>query len=163
MTTPYIPRVPWGNSPRNLYRTVANVLRLTETLGSDGGLTLDYAVIPDIPDPILNIPGQILCRIDLQFLRPGKDQPPPVVAGRAPDRVGVVFYDSFTDDSGVPYVRAGDYLQCVAGPIFGTFEIRYIPEVAQDYVGAHHVETQVVEVSQALAPPTVTPFPGSHD
>jgi hypothetical protein len=49
----------------------------------------------------------------------------------------------------------------VAGPVFGTFEMRVIPDVAQDYVGAHHVEVQVIEVSQSLQPGSPTPFPGS--
>jgi hypothetical protein len=48
----------------------------------------------------------------------------------------------------------------VAGPVFGTFEVRLIPEVAQDLTGAHHVETQVIEVSQMLKPGSPTPFPG---
>jgi hypothetical protein len=37
-----------------------------------------------------------------------------------------------------------------------------IPEVAQDFTGAHHVEIQVIEVSQALQPGSITPFPGSR-
>lgn len=161
MTTPFSPAFPFGNSPRWLYRTTANVLRLTETLGADGGLAMTWNQVTDIVDSYLNIPGQLSCRIDLLFTRPGKDQPQAAVAGRAPDRVGVMFFDPTTDDAGVPTVRAGDRIQCIAGPVYGTFEIRVIPEPAQDYVGSHHLEVQVVEVSQALAPPTATPFPGN--
>lgn len=160
MTTPYQPLNAGSSSPRWLYRTTANVLRLVSSLGTDGGLTLTWGAVDAIVDPYLDAPGQLLCRLDLTFVRPGKDQPPAIVAGRAPDRVGVLFFDMLTDDSGTPTVRAGDRIQCIAGPIFGTFEIRNIPDVAQDYIGAHHVETQVIEVSQALAPPTPTPFPG---
>lgn len=160
MTTPYQPLNNGASSPRWLYRTTANVLRVAATVDANGGISMVYNQLTDILDPYLNVPGQLLCRLDLNFVRPGKDQPPAVVAGRAPDRVGVLFYDILTDDSGVPYIRAGDRIQCIAGPIFGTFEIRTIPDVAQDYTGAHHCEVQVVEVSQALTPPTPTPFPG---
>lgn len=161
MTTPYQPYASGAGSPRWLYRTTANVLRLDEALDTDGAMTMSWATVPDIVDPYLDTPGQLLCRLDLQFIRPGKDQPPAIVAGRAPDRVGVLFYDPLTDDSGVPLVRAGDRIQCISGPIFGTFEIRNIPDVAQDYTGAHHIEVQVVEVSQALTAPTPTPLPGA--
>jgi hypothetical protein len=57
-------------------------------------------------------------------------------------------------------VLAGDRLRCVAGPVFGTFEIRVVPDPAQDYVGTHHIEVQVIEVAQALQPGSPTPFPG---
>jgi len=160
VTIPYQPLNNGATSPRWLYRTTANVLRLTPTLGEDGGMAIAWNVVDTMVDPYLDTPGQLLCKLDLLFVRPGKDQPPSIAAGRAPDRVGVLFYDILTDDSGVPAVRAGDRIQCIAGPIFGTFEIRAIPDVAQDYVGANHCEVQVVEVSQALAPPTPTPFPG---
>ena len=32
----------------------------------------------------------------------------PLVAGRAPDRVGVLFYDMPVDASGMPLLKAGD-------------------------------------------------------
>ena len=161
MTTPYQPYAQAASSPRWMYRTTANVLRLSDALDTDGVMAMTWSVVPDIVDPYLDTPGQLLCRLDLMHVRPGKDQPAAIVACGAPDRVGVLFYDPVTDDSGVPLVRAGDRIQCIAGPVFGTFEIRVIPDVAQDYVGAHHVEVQVVEVSQALAAPTPTPFPGN--
>lgn len=160
MTTPYSPLNQLGKSPRWLYRSVAQVVRLVPTLQSDGTMSLAWNPLTAVVDPYLDTPGQLLCRLDLTFVRPGKDQPPAVVAGRAPDRVGVLYYDPITDDSGVPLIKAGDRVAMVSGPIFGTFEIRVIPDVAQDYTGAHHVEVQVVEVSQALAPPSPTPFPG---
>jgi hypothetical protein len=52
-------------------------------------------------------------------------------------------------------------VRCVAGPIFGTFEVRLIPDVAQDLTGAHHAEVQVIECSQVLQQGSPTPFPGN--
>jgi hypothetical protein len=143
------------------YTSTCQVLRLDPTLGAGGGMTFSWDPVATIVDPIFNQPGLLKCRLDLTFLRPGKDQPAPIVAGRAPDRAGVCFFDLATDVNGVPLVVAGDRLQAVAGPIFGTFEIRLIPDVAQDLTGAHHVEVQVVEVSQMLKPGSPQPFPGT--
>jgi hypothetical protein len=160
MTTPYEAVVPIGNSPRWLYRSVASVLRLTPTMEANGGFALAWSQISDIVDPVLGIPGQMACRLDLTYVRTGKDQPPTIVAGRAPDRVGVLFFDPATDESGIPLVKAGDRITMVSGPIFGTFDVRNIPDPVQDYMGTHHIEVQVIEVSQALTGSTPTPFPG---
>jgi hypothetical protein len=146
---------------RALYSSVANVLRLSATI-SGGIATTSWAVVPDMVDPVWGTAGQLQCRLDLQFTRPGKDIQMPLVAGRAPDRVGVLFFDCAADQNGALLVKAGDRLEMVAGPIQGTFDIRVIPEVAQDFTGAHHVEIQVIEVSQALQPGSITPFPGSR-
>jgi hypothetical protein len=143
------------------YSSTCQVLRLDPQMDPSGGMVLGWTALTSILDPIIDQPGLLQCRLDLTFVRPGKDQPAPIVAGRAPDRVGVCFFDLANDDNGAPLVRAGDRLTCVAGPIFGTFEIRVIPDVAQDMVGAHHIEVQVVEVSQMLQPGSPTPFPGS--
>lgn len=159
MTTPYVPQVPVSLT-RGLYRSVAQVMRLQPTLQAGGGMAVVWSVVTDILDPYLVTPGLIACRLDLQFTRPGKDAPMPLVAGRAPDRVGVLFYDMPTDASGLPLIKAGDRFQMVSGPITGTFEMRQVPEMAQDYLGAAHAENQVIEVSQALQPGSYTPFPG---
>jgi hypothetical protein len=100
-------------------------------------------------------------RLDMNFLRPGKDVPMAVEAGKAPDRIGVCFTNT---DSGL---KAGDRLKAVPNdvgliPVPGMFEIRVIPDVAQDYSSGHHIEIQVVEVSQAVAE-GVRPFPGGDD
>jgi hypothetical protein len=139
---------------------VAQVLRLQPVLQAGGGMSVSWAALTDILDPYLDTPGQLACRLDLQFTRPGKDAPMPLVAGRAPDRTGVMFCDMPTDVSGLPLIKAGDRFQMVSGPIAGTFEVRQVPEVAQDYIGAAHAEFQVIEVSQALQPGSYTPFPG---
>jgi hypothetical protein len=161
VTTPYVPYAPGQAGLAMFYTTTAQVLRLAENLTDGGAMSMSWNPVAAVVDPVLDQPGLLRCRIDLTFIRPGKDQPAPMVAGRAPDRVGVCYFDLATGPGGVPLVLAGDRLQCVAGPIFGTFEIRVIPDVAQDMVGAHHVEVQVVEVSQMLTPGSPTPFPGS--
>jgi hypothetical protein len=163
MTTPqpYASFAPGQAGMRMFYTSLCQVLRLDPALGSGGAMTLAWDQVETIVDPVLNQPGLLACRLDLTFLRPGKDQPAPIVAGRAPDRVGVCYFDLAADAERVPLVKAGDRLLCTAGPIFGTFEIRLIPDVAQDMIGAHHVEVQVVEVSQMLKPGSIQPFPGS--
>jgi hypothetical protein len=100
---------------------------------------------------------RVYCRLDLTFVRPGKDQPPAYEAGKAPDRVGVLFCDSTAG------LLAGDLIVAVPNdygmiPLPGTFEIRVIPDQAQDYMGAHHIEVQIIETSQKL----VGVFPGSE-
>jgi hypothetical protein len=157
---PYTPRVPLQGGMRALYNSVAQVIRLTPTLGVNGAMTTTWAPLTAIVDSFINLPGLLACRLDLQFVRRGVDQPQPIVAGRAPDRVGVVFFDLATDQNNIPLILAGDRLVMQSGPIVGTFDLRVIPDVAQDYLGAHHVETQAVEVSMAMKPGTFTPFPG---
>jgi hypothetical protein len=160
MTTPYIPHIPGQGISRTLYTSVAQVQRLTATLSAGSG-SLTWGDVTDAIDPYAPAPGQLTCRLDLQFIRPGKDQQMPLVAGRAPDRVGVLFFDCAADDSGLPLIKSGDRLVMVSGPIGGTFEIRIVPDVAQDMFGAHHMEVQVIEVSQALKPGSIRPFPGA--
>ena len=145
---------------RGLYRSVAQVLRLQPTLQAGGGMSVAWTPVTDILDPYLATPGMIACRLDLLFTRPGKDAPMPLVAGRAPDRVGVLFCDMPADVNGLPLLKAGDRFQLVSGPIVGTFGVSQVPEIAQDYIGAAHAEFQVVEVSQALQPGSYTPFGG---
>jgi len=143
------------------YTSACQVLRNVPQLDDSGGMTLGWTPVTDIVDPELDQPGLLQCRLDLQLVRPGKDAPAPLAAGRAPDRVGVAFFDLAAGPDGAPLVRAGDRLECVAGPVYGTFEIRVVPDVAQDLTGGHHVEVQVIEVSQMLQPGSPTPFPGS--
>lgn len=164
MTTPQ-PYVPFAPTTvlRMFYTSVCQVLRLNPALSAGGGMSFTWDPLTAVVDSYLNEPGLLQCRLDLTFLRPGKDQPAPVVAGRAPDRTGVCYFDLYAGADGVPLVKAGDRLTCVSGPIFGTFEIRLIPDVAQSLTGAHHIEVQVVEVSQMLKPGSPTPFPGSAD
>jgi hypothetical protein len=159
--TPYVPYAPGQSAMRMFYTSVCQVLRLDPTLDSGGGMSLVWNPVTTVVDPVLNEQGLLQCRLDLTFLRPGKDQPAPFVAGRAPDRTGVCYFDLTADENGAPLVKSGDRLHCVSGPISGTFSIHLIPDVAQDLIGAHHIEVQVVETAQQLKPGSPTPFPGS--
>jgi hypothetical protein len=123
---------------RHLFNTRAEVLRISGTFHV-GSPTVQWGKVTDIVDPILSIPGELMCRLDLNFQRPGKDAPMPLVAGRRPDRVGVMFL-TVTDA-----VKAGDRIHCLDGPVAGMFEIRAVPDAAIDFNSAHHMEVQVVE------------------
>lgn len=156
--TPYQPFQPL-TPVRGLYSSVVQVIRLTATLNAQKGMSMSWSVVSDVVDTVLGQPGLLACRISLSVLRPGKDQPPPIVAGRPQDRFGVISYDPVTIN-GVPLVKAGDRFLCVSGPISGTFEMRNIPDQLQGFNGAAHCEAQVVEVAAQSGPGTPTPFPG---
>jgi len=126
---------------RHLYGHLVEVLELSGGL-VHGTPTLTWSVINDSPDPVLGIPGQMMCRIALGVVRPGKDAPMAIVAGRAPDRVGVMYFDP-TDA-----VRSGQRIRIIDGPFLGTFEIRAMPDVAVMGTTAHHMEVQLIEVAQ---------------
>jgi hypothetical protein len=161
MPVPYVPYAPGQSGLRMFYTSICQVKRMDPVYGETGAMALTWNNVSTIVDPVLNVAGLLQCRLDLSFLRPGKDQPAPIVAGRAPDRVGVCYFDLASDGNGAPLVTAGDRLECVSGPIFGTFEIRLIPDVAQSLAWAHHIEVQVIEVSQMLQATSPTPYPGS--
>lgn len=94
-------------------------------------------------DPIC-APGEMKCRLDLIFLRPGKDAPAAVVAGRTPDRTGVMFCRN------TPSLRGGQIIRVIKGPFTGaSFLLKMRPDEAQDFSGTHHIEVQVNEVAQA--------------
>lgn len=126
---------------RHLYSSRVEIIRLSLDM-SNGVPIQSWDKIPYIVDPFLGVPGEMMCRIDLAFQRPGKDQPMPIVAGRAPDRVGLMFFDV------TPEVMDGDRIHCLTGPISGTFEMRVKADPAVDYSSAHHLEVQIVEVAK---------------
>lgn len=136
---------------RHLYSSRAEVLRLSGPV-INGTPVLAWGRVQSVLDVFLGVPGELMCRIDLHFVRLGKDQPLPIVAGRAPDRTGVMFFD-VTDQ-----IKAGDRIRAISGPVVGTFEIRAAPDPAVGYAVAHHMEVQVVEVAQSLQ----YVFPGSN-
>ena len=139
---------------RHLYSSRVAVLRLSGDL-TDGTAHLAWTKL-STPVDALGVPGEMLCRLDLTFQRPGKDIPMPLVTGRAPDRIGLLFCDTGVD------LRAGDRISTLAGPITGTFEIRPIPDPALDYASAHHLEVQVIEVAQNMAGyPSALPAPAA--
>jgi hypothetical protein len=147
---------------RTMYQSKVAVLRLVMKL-TNGVPHLTWNPIPDLLDPFIEIPGQMLCRIDLGFIKRGQLAPMPVMAGRAPDRVGTAFFDpAINPDTGAPFVLAGDRLQCLSGPVIGTFEIREIPYAAITMAGPHHIEVEVIEVAKSIAQGSQTPFPGSE-
>lgn len=142
---------------RHLYSTLAEVHRLS-TVVQDGAAVLSWRQVEAMVDSALGVPGQLLCRLDLMLTRPGKDVPPPVTAGRAPDRVGVLFC------SPTPELHAGDQVRCLKGPVVGTFEVRSIPDVALAFSDGHHLEVPIVEVAQSLdvGPRVFLPEDESH-
>ena len=101
----------------------------------------------DQPGILANFP----CRLDLLFVRPGKDVLPAIEAGVARDRVGILFCAA-----DVP-LRAGDRVVTISGPVTGTFDIKNIPDKAQAFSTAHHIEVQVVETNQTLEGATAFP------
>lgn len=135
---------------RHLYSSRVEVLRLSREM-VNGTAKHTWGRIQDIIDSTLDVPGEMMCRFDLQFVRPGKDQPMPVESGRAVDRTGVMLFDV------TEHVKAGDRIRHISGPYTGTFEVRNIPDVAPGFFGAHHMEVQVVEVAQSAV---LAQFPG---
>lgn len=158
MTTPYSPYQPNIGPARSLYSSVVQVIRLSPSLDENFGMSVSWAAVSDIVDVMQDQPGLLQCRLAVGYLRPGKDQLPPIVAGRPQDRVAVIYYDPVLDASGNMLVKAGDRLLCVAGPVSGTWELRNIPDQLQGYHGAAHCEAQVVEVAFQNGPGTPTPF-----
>lgn len=131
-----------------LFNSAVRVERL-QLVVTDGIPAMQYVQATD-PDPALNDMLQFLkCRLDMNFVREGKDAIPAPVAGRAPDRVGVLFTYAYAP------LKAGDRLVAIPNeqgrtPVDGTFEIRTIPDKAIDYSDAHHIEVQIIETGQEL-------------
>lgn len=121
----------------HLFSSVVKVQRLQKTRGEDGVTEVDWV---DQVTPL----NYIKCRLDLNFLRPGKDIPPAYEAGVVPDRIGIMFCRA-----NLP-IKAGDRIVTVSGPVTGVFDIKSIPDVALDYSSGHHIEVQVVETVQNL-------------
>lgn len=79
-------------------------------------------------------------RLEVGLYRPGKDQPLPIQAGRAPDRVAVYWCSSEVD------LRPGDHLEMVVGPVTGSWHVRNYPDRVGDLATLHHLEGQCIEV-----------------
>lgn len=124
----------------HLFQSVVEVSR-PQADRQDGRLRYSWVPVPGME--------YLPCRLDLNFLRPGVDQPMAVEAGKAPDRVGVLYCAPEWE------LKPGDRLRAVPDAsgrllVSGEFEIRVVPDVALDYFGRHHIEVQIVEVSQAM-------------
>lgn len=127
---------------RHLFNSVVSTYRVQQTNQAGIGV-FDYV-------PMAGELSYVKCRLDLSFLRPGRDAPPPIEAGKALDRFGVLFCDVW-----VPF-KAGDRIRTVNNdvgeqPVEGWFELRHVPDRAIDFSRAHHIEVQIVEVAQAVA------------
>lgn len=149
----------------HLFNSVVRVEEMQYTV-EEGVPTITWAQATH-PDQDLNaMLAYMPVRLDLNFIRPGKDIPQAVVAGRAPDRIGVLF--------ALPHapLKAGQRVVTIPGdtgqePVKGVFEVRVVPDMAIDYSSAHHIEVQVVETTQQLTgiwpeddPEVVLPSPG---
>lgn len=133
-----------------MYLSRVAVFRLGGGDFFDGAPTLGYQKLTDIVDWQLGIPGEMMCRIDLPFLRPGKQQPMATQAGVKPPRVGTLFFDPYLRPDN-DLVGAGDYIQTISGPVHGIFELRIQPEGAFGFSGVDHMECEIVEVAKEVA------------
>jgi hypothetical protein len=127
---------------RHLFKSRVEILEsLTDII--DGARVQTWQKSTATFDPTC-APGEMKCRLDLIFLRVGKDIPAPIVAGRTPDRTGVL-YCSYT-----PSLKGGQIINVIDGPFKGAaFLLKMRPDEAQDFQGTHHIEVQVFEVAQA--------------
>src|SRR6266567_3900661 len=76
---------------RHMYISRVAVYRMGGGAFVDGAPTFGYEKLTDIVDWQLGAPGEMLCRIDLQWERPGKRQPMATEAGVKPSRTGTLF------------------------------------------------------------------------
>lgn len=127
---------------RHLFNSTVEILESVTDI-VDGGRVQSWQKSTAIFDPSANL-GEMKCRLDLTFLRVGKDAPAPIVAGRSPDRTGVL-YCSYT-----PALQAGQIIKAIRGPFTGaSFLLKLRPDEAQNFSLAHHIEVQIFEVNQA--------------
>lgn len=126
---------------RHLFKSVAQVLEPATTMEKGAIASAGWQPVMEMFDPNYGKPSYLKCRLDLQFIRPGKDVVPAVNAIPT-GRTGLLFC------SLTPFLKAGQRLKMVAGPIRGTFTIEIMPEYALGYSDAHHIEVQVFEVAQ---------------
>lgn len=102
----------------------------------DGILTTVWKVVAGLED--------VAIRFDVGLFRPGKDFPLPPQAGRTPDRVAVYWVAPDID------IRPGDHLECVSGPVIGTWQVRVAPDQSVAMSRLHHLEGQCVELPQQI-------------
>lgn len=133
---------------QHLFNSVVRVEELSLTM--ENGRPSTGWVQAHSDDPQMDaLLARLKCRLDLNFVRPGKDILPAVNAGKAPDRIGVLFTYGYAP------LKAGQRVVAIEDDygrilVDGTFEIRVIPDKALDYFGAHHIEVQILETNQNL-------------
>lgn len=135
---------------RHLFPSVFEILRIPDMTFVDGSPTVLTSEVSDVVDEAWGVPGQFQGRLDLTFVRAGKDQPPTFETGLRVDRAGVLFFGIDVD------LRASDVIRAISGPVQGTFELRAFSDIAQGYGSGHHREVQVFEIAQEVA----SGFPG---
>lgn len=133
----------------HLYSSLVRVTEQKLTPQPGGRFRMERVTVPGL--------AKMRCRIDLQFLRPGKDTPSAAVAGAIPDREGILFC-RYT-----PKLQAGMQVETIPDSrgievVHGIFEIKQIPDVALGFNTAHHIEVKVIESVQQT-----TPFPELED
>lgn len=124
---------------QHLYSSVVKINKRELTPTASGSMIMKWVPVEGLQ--------YMRCRLDLQFLRPGKDTPAAVVAGVIPDREGIMFCDT-TDK-----LRAGMQVVTIDGSngkqvVKGVFEIKEMPDVALDFDSAHHIEVKIIETVQ---------------
>lgn len=127
----------------HLFSSVVKVTELKMTPKPGGTFRMERVTVPGL--------AKMRCRIDLQFLRPGKDTPSAAVAGAIPDREGIMFC-RYT-----PKLKAGMQIETIPDRrgfqvVQGVFEIKEMPDVALDFSSAHHIEVKVIESVQKTVP-----------
>jgi len=126
------------------YSSLVEVLRPQQGTAIKGAPNFVWSVPNIVFDQDWGVPGQLLCNIDLQWVRPGSMTPPAYEAGVALPRIGTLFFDVTYE--GQILLQAGDKIKTISGPVTGTFDIRVIPEPAKDIIGVvDHAEAQIVE------------------
>lgn len=145
---------------QHLYPSAFRVERLQLIQVQDGVPYTDWAqAVSETNDQAENdMLAFLMGRLDLGFIRPGKDIPLAPEAGKAPDRMGLLFTFPYAP------IRAGDRIIAIPNmvgkiPVKGTFEIRPKPDEALGYSDTHHLEVQVIEVGQDL---TEVEWPGEE-
>lgn len=132
---------------RALYKTVVQIVRAGGGGGPgriNGATQFNWVNSTDIIDPYWGVPGQMKCRLDVQFVRPGMNAAPPEETASVIPRTGTLYYDI---PESLNFVKAGDHLIPVAGTFVGSvFRISVIPEPAQGPLGPTHMEAQIVEI-----------------
>lgn len=135
---------PIASTIRTSYASLVKILRNERGAPINGSPTYVWNNPQIVFDEDLNVPGQMLCRIDLQWIRPGTMIPAAYEIGAPIPRRGTLLFDTTYDDKIL--IQAGDKIQTIAGPVEGTFSLRIKPEPAIDAIGViDHAEVEIVE------------------
>ena len=138
------------SSMRHLFVTRVSVTRVYQDIFRGGAPVYNYKKLDSMLDYYLDVPGEMMCRLDLNWVRPGVKQPQATEAAVAPSRFGTLFFDPF-EGSDNDFISAGDRITCLSGPVSGTFELRVVPRPALGLYDVHHMEVEVEEVNKNLS------------